>query len=305
MTVSQTFSASIERSPWIQNDVPHSARIALLHLLNDLIEKGYTGGWFDMDREIRRIARQLPANYPTDIYSLDDAEQSAEISVRSTILNDLTWNKIFDFCERLYSYLAKESINWDASDNYSKVIISREKVHNYISEEIQRIFLEEKLSYIFDEGKVKRRFYEHTKCQISKAEEKLRDSRLDDANTHYNKAIDFFLDPYKPDFENAIKEAVCAVEAAAIKLFPNIKENNLGKIMHRLTGRQPGQIPPPLPNTISCLNDYRGSGKGVAHPALTGGQTTRTIAEYVISITASQIIFLYELAYEDKEKPPV
>ena len=42
---------------------------------------------------------------------------------------------------------------------------------------------------------------------------------------HYNKALKCFQNVAEPDYENAIKEAVCAVEAAAQVLFSSDGKN--------------------------------------------------------------------------------
>ena len=55
MAVKPPFSRRILGSQWIQDDFPDSARMALLHLLHDLIDRRYVAGWIEIDREIRRI----------------------------------------------------------------------------------------------------------------------------------------------------------------------------------------------------------------------------------------------------------
>lgn len=294
MAVTPPFSRRISGSQWVQNDFPESARIALFHLLYNLVRQHYVNDWISLDLELRRIARLKPIDY----YAVNDlsAPEVAESSAMD-LLNNLTWDKAFDFCERLYSHLAEEATSYNGlTDNQE--LKPREEVQRYIAEELQRIFLEENLAYCFDNGKIERRGRGHTLKQISKAEATLGDPRLSDARMHYKKALSYFNNYLNPDFENTVKEAVCAVEAAARRLFPQVRANKLPEVIRKIQGPRTGQIPNPLVKTIEGLYAYRNSGDGVSHGGTDGGKATSNIAEYAISIAASQIIFLHTLASE-------
>ena len=292
MAAKPPFSRRVIGSEWVQDDFPNTARTALNHLLHDLVDREYINGWIDIDKEARRIAREQPLIYDRGITeSIDGARASTE-----NILQTLSWEKVFDFCERLYSHLASDIRTWDGFANDWEIEIPREEVQNYIVDELQRIFLEENLSYSFIQGEVLRRGRSHTVSQIAKAEPTLGDPRLDNARKHYAKALAYFEHPTRPDFENAVKEAVCAVEAAARNLFPETKAKTLGEVINRIKGTQEGQLPQPLANTITGLYAYRNAGDGVSHGGAAGGRATRYVAEYALSIAASQIILLHEVA---------
>lgn len=286
------FSCRTIKSKWVQNDFPNTARTALIHLLYDLVDQQYVNGWIDIDKELRRIAREQPRSYDRQlVISEDEARISAE-----NILESLDWAKIFDFCERLYSPLASDVRSWDGHYNDWEINTSIEEVRKYINTEVQRLFFEENLSYSFIEGEVRQRGRSHTKTQILKAEPTLGDPRLNNARVHYAKALAYFEHSSKPDFENAVKEAVCAVEAAARQLFPQTDGKTLGEIIKRIKGTQAGQLPKPLADTIIGLYAYRNSGDGVSHGGSDGGKVTRFIAEYALALAASQIILLHEVA---------
>lgn len=292
MAVKPPFSRRSIGSQWVQDDFPNTARNALNHLLHDLVDREYIDGWIDIDKEARRIAREKPLIYDRQVVaSIKEARISTE-----NIVQSLSWEKVFDFCERLYSHLASDVRFWDGYANDWEVRTTREEVQNYLTDELQRIFLEENLSYSFIQGEVRRRGRSHTKKQISKAEPTLGDPRLDSARKHYAKALAYFEHPSKPDFENSVKEAVCAVEAAARHLFPQTKAKTLGKVINRIKGTEEGQLPKPLADTITGLYAYRNAGDGVSHGGADGGKATRHIAEYALSIAASQIILLHEVA---------
>ena len=301
MPIKPPFSQRLGGSqPWIQGDFPETSRTALLHLLHDLVDRSYVKGWIDIDKEIRRIAREAPLVYDRD---LAETFQEARISVEN-IIETLTWSKVFDFCERLYSHLASPPSHWNDYLEELEDSMPREEVQRYIVEELQRIFLEENLGYSFDQDGVRRRGRSHTIQQISKAEPTLGDPRLNTARQHYKKALHYFEHPTKPDYENTVKEAVCAVEAAARNLFPDTKSKTLGEVVKRIRGTGEGQIPKPISDTITGLYAYRNSGDGVSHGGARGGKATPAIAEYALSLAASQIILLHEVASEDKEEVP-
>lgn len=300
MNTKTPFSRRAVGSQWVQDDFPSTARTALNHLLHDLIDRDYIKEWIDINKEVRRIAREQPLIYNREkVVSINEARVSTE-----NILQTLSWEKVFDFCERLYSHLASDIRFWDDFAKDWEIKTPREEVQSYIAEELQRIFLEENLSYSFTEGEVQRRGRSHTKNIIAKAEPTLGDPRLDNARKHYAKALAYFEHPTKPDFENTVKEAVCAVEAAARNLFPQTKAKTLGEVINHIKGTQEGQLPKPLADTITGLYAYRNAGDGVSHGGADGGKATRNVAEYVLSIAASQIILLHEVASEAEGDVP-
>lgn len=292
MTIQPPFSQRMRGAkPWIQNDWPTTARTALHHLLHDLVDKKYVEGWRTLDKEMRRIARIEPTYYG---YEDEEAEGKAEALFKRDF-PQMSWQHLFDFCERLYGFLAIPATQW-GYNNIKEETVSLEKVREHIADELQRLFLEENFGYIFIKGEVRQRGRSHTRQQIAKVEPALGDPRLAQAREHYTKAMNYFEDSKKPDYENAVKEAVCAVEAAAKKLFPDVKAKTLDELIKKIQGLKEGQIPPTLGNTFIGLYSYRGSGEGVAHGGTGGGKVTKSFAEYVIAVAASQVILLHDIA---------
>jgi len=290
------FSRRTHGSQWIQDDFPDSARIGLIHLLYDLVDRNYVDGWINIDRELRRISREEPVKYDRQKgTSIESACTSAE-----KLLKEIEWNKIFDFCERLYSNLANEVSDWNG-----QLIRDREEAQIYIGDELQRIFLEENLAFSFNEdGQVQRRGRKHTAKQISKAEDALGDPKLNNSREHFRKAKHYFHNPNSPDYENAVKEAVCAVEAASRSLFPDTKGKTLDEVIKKIQGSGDGQLPKPIANSITCLYAYRNAGDGISHGGSNGGKVTQVIAEYTLAVAASQIILLHAFASIPKTDLP-
>ena len=297
MTVKPPFSRRIVSSQWVQDDFPDSARTALLHLLHDLVDRRYVKGWIEIDREIRWIAREDPQIYDQQIV---ESSRNARLSAEQ-LLRTLKWQTIFDFCERLQSRLAVSIDDWNGH-----VEIDRGEAQLYIGDELQRIFLEENLAFSFDQeqGEILRRGRGHTAQQIAKAEPTFGDPRLNGAREHFRKATQYFNNRARPDYENTVKEAVCAVEAAARNLFPHVKAKTLGDVIKQIQGSGDGQLPKPLADSITGLYGYRNAGDGVSHGGADGGKATPAIAEYAMAVAASQIILLYEIASLQKADVP-
>jgi hypothetical protein len=282
----------------IDADFPASARNGLLHLLFDLIEKSYVGGWIPVARELQRLGRLTPGEYNASsakgaALARDDAEAA---------LASLTWQKAYDFCERLHSHLAREV---GYHDNFEfHVTTSKSDVQAYISDELRRLLLEEGLAFEFAEGTVRRRGRKHTVDISTRAQVVLGDPRLGDARRHYEKALHFFRSLSKPDYENAAKESVCAVEAACKALFPESKAATLGDFAKWVATAKTVEVPKGLVQTITGIYAYRSGGDGVGHGGATGGRATAEVAEYVLAVCASQIIYLVVLAnLQDVEVP--
>jgi hypothetical protein len=288
------FSARNRREKaWIEEDFPFSARTGLLHLLNEAVSRNYLSDWHVVAKELRRIARVPLRNYdPRYIPSMKEAREDTEL-----YLNQIGWDQVYDFCERLHNHLAQDIM-------YDEVVTTtKAQAQLFIAEEMQRLFEEENLGYEFRDGFVQRRGKRHTIDQINKAERALTDRKLEAARKHFSKALRHFRDRKKADHENAVKEAVCAVEAAAKELFPDAKATTLGDFVKWATGSETHLMPKVIGQTFSGLYAFRSSGEGVSHGATSGGIVTSELTEYVLGMAASQIILLADLSRDDEDPP--
>lgn len=296
-TPQSPFSARNRREKaWVEGDFPLSARTGLLHILNAAVNADYLPGWYVVAKELGRISRSPVKNYSrTHASDIEQAHLDSEIH-----LHLLDWEKVYDFCERLHGYLAEDVTR--ESDDDSRTVTRAESQH-FFAEEMQRLFEEENLAYEFRDGLVQRRGRRHTVDQINKAETALDEARLTAARKHFSKALRNFRNREKPDHENAVKEAVCAVEAAAKELFPESRASTFGEFLKWATQGRGKLIPSTIGKTLEGLYAFRSSGEGVAHGATSGGAVTPELSEYVLGVAASQVILLVELAQEDDEPP--
>jgi hypothetical protein len=100
-----------------------------------------------------------------------------------------------------------------------------------------------------------------------------------------------------------VKEAVCAVEAAGKALFPAAKAATLGDLVKWLQTTKDYSVPKGLVKTIEGLYAYRSGGDGVGHGGASGGIATTEVAEYVLGISASQIIYLVDVEKTNDDVP--
>jgi hypothetical protein len=286
------------RTYQVADDFPQTARIGLLHLVRNLVDKRYVGGWPAVIRELQRIARATPVEYGSN------RTEDFYIETFEELLTALPWEKVFDFCERLHSHLAKDEGYYNDDWEHEFIVQTpKSEVQEFIISELQQLFFEEKLAFDFSDGFVERRGRRHTAEKITKAQMVMGDARLVAALKHYNKALHFFR-PSEPDFENTVKEAVCAVEAAGKALFPTAKAGTLGDLIKWLTRNKDFQLPTSILQTFTGLYGFRSSGEGVGHGGAEGGAVNAELAEYVLSMAASQIILLVDLAKANEQDVP-
>lgn len=277
---------------------PASARVGLLHLLLDLIDRRFVDGWICLARECQRIARLPPVEYDN---SKTASLQKAKIDAEEALAR-LSWDKAYDFCERLHNYLAQE-VGYHYNDEY-EVTAPKTEVQAFIASELQRLFSEEELAFEFTEGLVRRRGRKHTVDVTTRAQVVLGDIRLASARRHYDKAMQFFRSPSKPDYENCVKEAVCAVEAASKILFPAARAATLGDLAKWFASTKDVTVPKALTQTIIGIYAYRSGGDGVGHGGAAGGAATPEVAEYVLAVCASQIIYLVDVSNSHENDVP-
>jgi hypothetical protein len=262
----------------IDNECPESARIGILHIVLNAVKQHYVEDYQTVVRELERIARVRP-------------DQDSDID---GLLRQLPWDKVFDFCERFYNHLAQDHQRYDRELDALVEVSTKSQAQQYIAREIQRLFLEENLAFEFSDGVVRRRGRRSTADQVSRAEVVLGDPRLAKALVHFNKALRYFRNVSQPDHENVVKEAVCAVEAAARALFPG--PATLGEVIKSITGSGSGQLPKTIAQTFHGLYGFRSGGDGVGHGGSEGGAVTKELAEYSLAVAASQIVLLVDLA---------
>lgn len=271
----------------ITNDFPESARVGLLYVINDLIDKDYInsgtaigGKYGSINQEIARLSRNLDKLDDGDIHPM---------------FFEMPWSMAFEFIERVYFKMLKEVNEYDINGNVVAEITSLSEVREYYSGEISNLIFEESLGFEYKNGLFNRRGYAKTSQSINNVTTNvLSDPQLDKTRRHYLKALQFYGNAKAPDFENAIKEAICAVEACLITLFsPDVSKSF--ENVRKLIGSEAGRSPAPIIEALIKLYGYRNSGDGVAHATNKGLKVSEKEAELVISLSADYITYIYSL----------
>jgi hypothetical protein len=279
----------------ITNDFPESARVGLLFVIDDLINKDYIdsgviigGKYKKINQEVARLSRSLG--------DIGDGEIHPNFF-------KMPWGLAFEFIERVYFRMLKEVNEYDSNGNVIAEITSLSEVREYYSKEISNLIFEESLGFEYKDGLFSRRGYARTSQAINNVTTNvLSDPQLDKTRRHYIKALHFYGNAKTPDFENAIKEAICAVEACLITLFsPDISKSFDN--VRKLVGNEAGKSPAPLIDALIKLYGYRNSGDGVAHATSKGLKVSEKEAELVISLSADYITYLYSLLKKEEIAP--
>ena len=279
---------------------PSSAAIGLHHIISDCIDRFYIEGWTAVSRELRRILRAPVVHY--DKSNTNDI-QKAKLYFEETFIKT-PWQKRFDFCEAIYLKLAyvpdEEFFHYE-----NQTPFTLNDAQTYIEKEIQQLFIDELFAYDFIKGTVIQKGRAHTVKTAAQAQYVMNDARLQNARMHYSKALNFFRDRAQPDYENTVKEAVCAIESAGKDLFPQAGVSTLGELINWFKKKNNNfAIPPTLLYTFNSIYALRNSAEGVAHGSTNGGDITKEIAEYILSVSASTIIYLVDLANSLEKEPP-
>lgn len=282
----------------IADDFPMSARNSLKHLLDELVGLKYVSDWGVLAKELDRMLGEAPRKY---CVNSEEEFYDFRWSVFAFI-DAISWEKTFDFCERLYSKIVCLSEYTSFGE-----LVSEDRVapRGFLEKELRVIFREESLAYDFIDGSVVRFGRKNTERLISKSQTVLNDSRLMEARKHFHKAIDFFRASKGADYENSVKEAVCALEAAGIRLFPESRAKTLSELIGWFkSDRCSKKLLTPVLNTLSAIYALRGSANGVSHGAASGGEVGPEISEYVMAVCAAQIVLLVSLAPAETDDVP-
>ena len=294
----------LKQSKPIDNDFPSSGRIALVYLLQDLVNRDYVRWnsenrkglwpkWETILTELQRTARHL-----------DDTNFIDPLDNVGWLLEQMRWDQVYTFCERVYDRILMS--NGYVDEKYDRWIEGEpiEDIKQYYTEELNSILAEENLAYQFNSGLFERRGRVQTQKSFQRVGAVLSHPSLVDVRNYYNKARRFFNKRPDLDAENCIKEALCALEACLEILTGKPASKDFTKVVKQVQGNGSDQIPPTVAIGIIKLHAYRGSGQGVAHAALAGTKVSELEAELVLSLVASYITYLTDLLLRPEDENP-
>lgn len=209
------------------------------------------------------------------------------------VLTAMRWDLVYVFCERFYEQLLVEKSYYD---NYHEEWIlqtSIESIRQTYSQEMNNILSEEGIPFVFEEGEFRRTGRPQTQKNIARVNAILIDPSLQLVKTHYLKAHAFFSDK-TPDFENCVKEAICALEAALEISSGQKVSKDFARELPKLASGAKEAIPAPIVQMMIKFQAYRGSGTGVSHGNTEGFRIGGLEAEMVLSVSAALITYVVD-----------
>ncbi|MCL4303856.1 MAG: hypothetical protein KJ077_49690 [Anaerolineae bacterium] len=278
----QRFGTGLPARP-LDSEVPNTARIGLIGILNKIIKHNYVSSWSVLAEEVLHTGRQLRQDFP----------ETRDEDLCTVVVKELKWDKFYIFCEKVYRVLQIPQY-WDYELEDFIVTGTLEEAQNYYTDEINELLAEENLAYEFANGIFHRRGRPQTQKSLQRVSAVLSDPHYSQARNHYNKAVKFYNERPSPDIQNCVKEAICALEAFAEILFGKKAAKNFDEAIRSKQGNTEGQIPPTIGESIIKLRAFRGNAQGVAHAALEGGHVSEVEAELVLSLVASYITYLHD-----------
>ncbi len=282
---------NIPKDKLIYDDFPNNARIAVVYLFKDLIDKSYIWHGDSILLELNRTGRLTNDEFGTD-------DQWDFYKKLGYLLDKLNWVSVLIFLERSY-----ERLLTSVSDFHGDDIVTIKEVREYFSDEINLILIEENLGLEFIDGKFSRKYKFQTQKLINQASKVLEKPELEQVRKHYKKALDFFNQKPNPDSENCVKEAICALEACIEILFSVEASKEFDKALSKIQGNTSGKVPPPIVEGIKKLHSYRGSSQGVAHASMEGNKVSPSEAELVLSLVAAYITYLDDICIREADFP--
>ncbi len=282
----------IESKSVIDSDFPESARIGLWYILCRNVELKRTEGWVRIAEELLRLQRWKRTF---------TENEAADLSY--SVLNEIEWKRVYIFCERVFEKLLSAQINYDYQGD-PETVYELDLVRKDYEADINQLLGEETIVYRIKNGEFYRPGRLHSQKIVSKASIILLDPALRDARQHFNKARQFFEKAPEPDFPNAIKEAVSAMEAATKHLF-STGQQDFERVIKSIKDASGESIPPTIINGLLAPYRFRGAGHAVAHGGATGGSATAAVAEWTLTVVAASIIYLRDIAQShEAEQPP-
>lgn len=281
----------------VTNDFPKETRNALYIILTRFVDKCcISGGWYNLCKELYRTCR----------YELNYTEQQEYEPIFKEGLYKASWNKVFMFIERVYDVYLDEVLLYDRNGDPYDCAYTKDEVKEEFSKEINTLLLEDNIAFEFQNGEFYRRGRAITQKSIMRVGTVLGDNRLQKVKKHFLKALEFFRSKDKPDYENTIKEAICALELTFDVLSGKKISKDFASMVKQFEGNSEKQIPSPIIQSMIKIYGYRNSGEGVSHGIDKGLRVTELEAELILNIAATNITYLYDFftGLEQEEELP-
>ena len=258
-------------------DAPEKLRIGLWNLIEDY-----------------ETSKALP-NYETlygaltSRFCLERSGTNYSFEIKQKISGTFWWFEIFDLIEFLFSLV--RYVEYDEEEETWMILTKRVgEVRYQYTKDINALLSSGNIGWRLKKGQLERLGSEVLDREvIEKVRKLLVNPKFVGPNSQFNKAIDFFSKRPKPDLENCIKEAVCALEGLARVLLKN-KNITLGDATNQMVDEN--IIRKPLDKTFHVLYGFVSSEPGPRHGAYDLSKIDVPETEFVLYNAATCMIFL-------------
>ena len=178
-----------------------------------------------------------------------------------SLIHGCVWYEFYDMCERIAKNLTNDSFE----------------------SEINQLFREEGVGYVISEGRITKVGSEEFDQAVRAAVEELGNPRFSVPLQQFGKALDF-RNSMPPDYPNAVKEAVNAVEGVW-----QIVTNKPGTALPTLLSSAEPSLPSGLKKLYDGLYGYGSGSEGARHAGVGGDVPETEEAEFIIHSAAAAI----------------
>jgi hypothetical protein len=174
------------------------------------------------------------------------------------------WFRFYNLCERIAAQI-------EGSETFET--------------KLNELFQEERIGYRLSDGKIEKVGSEEFTEAVTTAEEHLRDLGSSAPLGQFRKAL-AFRNNLPPDYPNAVKEAVNAVEGAW-----QVAASRLGVALPTILSGLDTQLPSGLKRLYDGLYGYGSGSEGARHAGIGGHVPTADEAEFIIHTAAAAISY--------------
>lgn len=192
-------------------------------------------------------------------------------TLQEYILNSKEWYTIYDFIERYLKILGKETSSL-MQEEFNRILEDEASPYRIVEKLVVPITNETELTTI----------------------EEAKNTKYGTINTHISKALELYANRRNPDYENSIKESICAVESMCCIITGQTGANaTLGKTIKKL--KDSGiHIHPALENAFSAMYGYASDENGIRHGGIDFKDAPAEDAKYMLVSCSAFVNYLIE-----------
>lgn len=247
----------------IYDDAPESIRVGLRQILAQM--------GFDTSHKQRQIICQVLRRRP-DENNWSDAPVSAEVD---DLIHGLEWYEFYDLCEKIARLAEIKEVGY-VSGTYESIFANK----------LNKLFQEESIGYHMMDSYIEKIGSEEFKEATETGLKLLQDPKFRIPSEQYEKALSF-RNGFPPDYPNAVKEAVNAVEGTL-----QVAANRPGVAAPTILTDLNPRLPSHIERIVKEIYGFGSAAQGARHAGVGGYPSSAEEAEFIIHISAAAIKYI-------------